>query len=73
MAEMAAGVDLVLVSPSDLRASDVSVGDKVGEDPLRGPLGDSDLIGDVACTGLRITCDAEQHVRVVGQKDPGTG
>lgn len=70
---MAAGVDLVVVSPSDLGASDVSVGDQVGEDPLRGPFGYSDLIGDVAGTGLRITRDAEQHVRMVGQENPGAG
>src|SRR3954452_9133723 len=73
VAEVAARVDLVAVSPSDLRASDVSVGDEVGEDPLRGPFGDTDPIGDVACTGLRITRDAEQHVCMVGEENPGTG
>src|SRR3954451_23418675 len=73
VAEVAARVDLVAVSPSDLRASDVSVGDEVGEDPLRGPFGDTDLIGDVACTGLSITRDAEQHVCMVRQENPGTG
>jgi hypothetical protein len=73
VAEMAAGVDLVVVTPSHLRAGDVSVGDQVGEDPLRGPFCDSDLIGDVACTGSRIARDAEQHVRVVSQEDPGAG
>src|SRR5947209_1971624 len=26
-----------------------------GEDPLRGLFGDSDLLGDVACTGFRVT------------------
>jgi hypothetical protein len=55
VAEVAAGVDLVAVSPSHLRASDVSVGDEVGEDPLRGPFGDTDLIGDVARTGRALT------------------
>ena len=73
VAEMAAGVDLVVVSASDFRASDVSVGDEVGEDPLRGSFGDSDLLGDVACPGFRVTCDAEKHVRVVSQEHPGTG
>src|SRR3954447_12144546 len=72
VAEVAARVDLVAVSPSDLRASDVSVGDEVGEDPLRGPFGDTDLIGDVACTGLGIAPDAQQHVRMVGEENPGT-
>jgi hypothetical protein len=31
------------------------------------------LLGDVACPGFRITCDADKHVRVVRQEHPGAG
>jgi hypothetical protein len=31
------------------------------------------LRGDVACPGLRVTCDADKHVRVVRQEHPGAG
>ena len=68
---MAAGVDLVVVSASDFCARYVSVGDEVGEDALRGPFGDSDLLGDVASADLGVTCDAEEHVRVAGEEAPG--
>jgi hypothetical protein len=51
---MAAGVDRVVVSAADFRASGVSLGDELGEDALCGTFGDSDLLCDVACTGLGV-------------------
>jgi hypothetical protein len=71
MAEVAARVDLVVVSAPDFGARYVSVGDELGEDPLRGPFGDSDVLGDVTRTDLGVTCDAKEHVRVVGEEAPG--
>jgi hypothetical protein len=67
---MAPAIDLVVVSAPDSSASDVSLRDEIGKDPLRRPLRYSDLLSDVASSGLRVTCDAEEHVRVVGEEDP---
>jgi hypothetical protein len=71
MAELAAVIDRVVVAPPHLGSLDVSVGDQVGKDALRGPFGDLDLRGDVAGAALGITRDTEQNVRVVGEKGPG--
>jgi hypothetical protein len=73
VAELAAGVDLVVVAPSDLGADDVSGGDQVGEDSLGGSLGDADLLGDVAGAGLGVACHAQKHVRMVGKEAPRAG
>jgi hypothetical protein len=70
MPQRSVRVDRVLVPSSDLRARHVIVADEVGEDALCRPFGDADLLRDVACADLGVACDAEQHVRVVGQEVP---
>jgi hypothetical protein len=64
-------VDLVAVAPPDLGSLEVALGDQVGDDPLRGSFRDAHLFGDVACAGITVSRDAQQHVRMVAQEDPG--
>ena len=45
--------------------------DQVGEDPLRGSLGDLDLFGDVAEPDIRSARDAKEDLGVVGEEPPG--
>jgi hypothetical protein len=69
--EVALAVDFVAVAPSDLGSLEVSLGDQLGDDPLGRSFGDSYLLGDVAGAGVFVSRDAEQHVRVVAEEDPG--
>jgi hypothetical protein len=57
--------------PSDAAAFEVALLDEVVDDPLGGALGDSNLVGDVAETGVGLADEREQHVCVVGQEGPG--
>ncbi len=44
--------------------------DEIADDPLGGAFGDADAIGDISESQPGITRDAEQGVRMVGQKRP---
>jgi hypothetical protein len=44
--------------------------DQIRQDPLRRPLGDPDLFGDVSQPDVRVTGDAKQYLSVVGKKPP---
>lgn len=70
-AEAALAVDFVAVAPSDLGSLQVSLCDQVGDDPLGRSFSDANLLRDVAGARVGISRDAEQHVRVVGEEDPG--
>jgi hypothetical protein len=71
-AEAALTVDFVAVAPAGLGSLEVSLGDQVGDDPLGRAFGDAHLFGDVAGARIPVSRDAEQHVRVVAEKDPGS-
>jgi hypothetical protein len=64
-------VDAIAVAAAVARALDVSRFDEVGEDALRGSLGDPDLFGDVSKPDVWGAGDAEEHLRVVGEEAPG--
>ena len=64
-------IDAVAVAASVAFAFDVSGLDQVGEDALRGSLGDPDLLGDVAEPDVWRAGDADQHLCVVGEEAPG--
>ena len=64
--ETAAAIDRVAVTSSDFGAGEVLLGDQLGDDPLGCPFGDPNLLGDVSRSRLRVACDAEKHVRMVG-------
>ena len=64
-------VDAVAVAATVALALDESRVDEVGEDALRGALGDPDLFGDVSKPDVWRAGDAEEHLRVVGEEAPG--
>ena len=64
-------VDSVAVPAALALAVDVPGVDEVGQDALRGALGDADLVGDVAKPDVRCAGDAQQHLGVVGEEAPG--
>jgi hypothetical protein len=63
-------VDGVPVPSSQLDLGHVALGDKVAEDALGSTLSDPDAFGNVTGASVRISSDAEEHIGVVGQKDP---
>src|SRR5262249_48867424 len=71
MAHLDRSVDRVVVPAADPRAADVTSLNQVRNDPLRCPLGDADLIGDVAESRVRVLSDTEQHLGVAGHEGPG--
>lgn len=62
--EVSCGVDRVLVAAADAFAVQVVGGFGVGDDRLRGALGDADGVGDVAQAGARLPGDGQQHVAI---------
>jgi hypothetical protein len=64
------GVDGVAIAPAFASAGDVPLVDEVGDDGLRGPLGDPDPCGDVAAADVGLLGDADENVGVVGEKRP---
>ena len=64
------GVDRVVVAAPVALARDVAGVGELGDDPMRGPLGDTDALADVAQANSGVTGDADQHLGVVGQKRP---
>ena len=63
-------VQRVPVPPPHALTTHVSLFDEIGDDSLRGPLGDADGGGDVTQTDLGITVDAEQDLAVARQEVP---
>ena len=51
----------------------ISASAEVSDDSLRGPLGDSDLVGDVPERDVDVLGDADEHLSVVRQEGPGSG
>jgi hypothetical protein len=63
-------VDRVLVTSTDTGALDISSVDEIGHDSLRRPLGDPDVLGDVAKTNTRVSREAEEYLGVVREERP---
>jgi len=61
-----------VVAAADPAAIDDLCLDEVGDDSLRGPLGDSDLVGDLPERDVVVLGDADEHLRVVRQEGPGS-
>jgi hypothetical protein len=66
MPERYVRVELVAVAAAFPGAIEVTRIDQVGDDPLCGPLGYPDVIGDVTEPDVRIPGDAEKNVGVIG-------
>jgi hypothetical protein len=64
-------VDLVEVSPAHPMPGEIAALDQVGHDPMSGPLGDSDVRGDVAQPHPGGAHDAEERERVIAEERPG--
>jgi hypothetical protein len=65
-------VDEVVVAAADTATIDDPCLDEISDDSLRGPLGDSDLDGDLSERGVDVLGDADEHLRVVRQEGPGS-
>jgi hypothetical protein len=70
VAHLLLAVDRVVVASADAADADVAGVGEVGDDFLGGPLGDPDLLGDVAESDLRVAVNAEQDLRVVADEAP---
>ena len=64
------GSDAVVVSTADAFALDVAGFDQVGDDALGGSLGDSNGLGDVTESRVRIVVEAEKDLGVVREEPP---
>lgn len=71
MAEAGVPVDLVPVTAALLDPHEKALSDEIREDLLRGPLADAHLVSDLADPNPRVASDAEQHVAVVRENEPG--
>src|SRR5438105_880013 len=70
MSERLIGLDSVAVLAADFFTIDDSAGLEIGDDPLYGPLGDSDLQCHLSKHQRRISRQDHQHVRMIRQKSP---
>ena len=61
----------VVVSTAGPFALHVAGFDQVGDDALGGPLGDSDALGDVTESRVRVAVEAEKDLGVVREEPPG--
>jgi hypothetical protein len=66
-------LDLVAVSSPHSLAPQEAGFNEVGHDPLDGALGDSDVLGHVAKTDVRVLRDAEQDLGVIRDERPAAG
>jgi len=57
------GIEFVVVSRADAAAPHVAGRDQIGEEPIRGPPGDADVLGDLSDADLRIPGDCQEPVR----------
>ena len=64
------GSDAVVVSTADSFALDVAGFDEVGDDALGGSLGDTNALGDVTESRVRVAMDAEEDLGVVREEPP---
>ncbi len=73
MAQGGAIDDGVVIAAAVFVDGEIAVGDEIMDDALDGAFGDDDLLGEVAHAQGGIAGEADQHVRVVGQKSPRGG
>ena len=68
--ESLVGPNTVVVLAANFFAFDKSTNFELGDDPLHGPLGDSDLHCHLSKHQGRISRQEQQHVRIIRQKRP---
>ena len=64
------GSDAIAVSTADPLSLDVAGFDQVGDDALSRSLGDSDPVGDVTESRVRVALDAKKNLGVVREEPP---
>ena len=64
------GTDSILILPADFFPFDDAGRFQIGDDPLYGPLGDSDPLSDVTESRGRVAVDAEKDLGVVREEPP---
>lgn len=70
MTERDGRVDRVPVASSDLLPGQVPGLHQITDDPLGGPFGDPDPLGEIANAGLGIAGKHDDRMSVVGQEGP---
>ncbi len=70
MPERLARMNSILVTPSYSLDREVSGLDKIGHNLLHRSLGNSHLIRDIAETGIVISANAQQHMRMIREERP---
>ncbi len=65
------GADFVAIPATDANPLDVSCVLQVGDNPLDGALRDTNEVSDISHAHLRLPRDAQEDVRMVGEKRPG--
>jgi hypothetical protein len=66
-----AGVDPIAIATPDPSTGDVAGVIQIGHDPLRGPLGDPDALGDISQPDTLVARDAQEHLGVICHERPG--
>jgi hypothetical protein len=61
VAQLLVAVDHVLVAPADARAGDVPLVHQLGDELVRGALGDADRFRDLAQARGRVLVDVDEH------------
>ena len=64
-------IDISASSPDTLALQEPCL-DQVGDDPLDGPLGDADHLCHISEPHVRVTRDAQKHLRAICEEPPGT-
>jgi hypothetical protein len=70
VAEGCPAVDRILIAPPTLLFHQNACLDQIGDDLLHGSFCDPHGLGHVTETGLRVTGQAHEHVRVIAEKRP---
>ena len=64
------GLDCVLIAPAIALSRYVAGGGELGNDPMGGTFGDSDLLADLPQQHTRVVGDTHEHPSVIGQEFP---
>ena len=73
MPEWQLKLHLVAVPAADSLALQIACVDQVGDDGLCRSFGDPDTVCDIPAPDLRIRCNEDEHVAMVGEERPSPG
>ena len=64
------GDDLVSISSSYARSSDVAIRNEVGDDRLRCSFGNANSLSDISTSDLGVVGETDEDVTVIGEEGP---